>query len=178
LLSTTRISVIKDVLSRVQSGMKPHNKLTESQKRKLAELEPKLKSAARLGQYDKAVLITSEIQAVLRPTGHEMRLQQAKAWLFEAALHAGNLQIAEAGFLGIRQKVSPRTRLYIEATSLLAICYIRQEKLREAEPLMAVVLHAGRNISSPRRPISSWQTHWVSTLLCVGICETNGISGP
>src|ERR1051325_5758591 len=58
--------------------MKPAKKLTEVQRKRLAVLEPKLKAAARLGQYDKAIAITADIQELLRPTGHEMRLQQVK----------------------------------------------------------------------------------------------------
>jgi hypothetical protein len=37
-----------------------------------------------------------QIQRLLRPTGHETRLMKAKAWLFEAAMEAGEPQTAEA----------------------------------------------------------------------------------
>jgi hypothetical protein len=47
---------------------------------------------------------------------------QSKVWLFEAAMEAGNLDIAEAGFVGVRAKCSKGTRLHLEATALLAIC--------------------------------------------------------
>jgi hypothetical protein len=48
-------------------------------------------------------------QTLLRPTGHETRLQQAKAWLFEAAMEAGELDTAELGFIGVRKKTAQGT---------------------------------------------------------------------
>jgi len=72
---------------------------------------------------------------------------QAKVWLFEAAMEAGHLSVAIPGFVGIRGKVSRGTRLYLEATALLAISYLRQKNATEAEPLVAEVLKS-RNIRS------------------------------
>jgi hypothetical protein len=75
---------------------------------------------------------------------------QSKTWVFEAAMDAGHLAIAEAGFIGIRAKTSPRTRVNLEATALLAICYLRQKRLGQAEPLIAEVL-TSHNIKSQAR---------------------------
>ncbi len=75
---------------------------------------------------------------------------QSKAWLFEAAMEAGRLDIAEPGFIGVRRKTSPSSRIYLEATVLLAICYLRQKKLTQAEPLVAEALKS-RNIKSDVR---------------------------
>src|SRR5229473_6082835 len=108
--------------------------LTENQKQRLHALEPELRNASRLGDYSTARRITAEIQALLRPTRHETRLQQAKAWLFEAAMEAGDLNTAELGFIGVRKKTTPGTRIYLEATALLAICYLRKDRLDLAEP--------------------------------------------
>src|SRR6266566_719106 len=127
----------------------PH--LTEPQKRRLRILEPALQNAVRLGNYGLAKRITSDIQDVLRPTGHETRLMQAKAWLFEAAMGAGELDIAESGFVGIRQKTAQGTRIHLEATALLAICYLRKNRLDLAEPFIAEALKRDKNISSPER---------------------------
>jgi hypothetical protein len=63
-----------------------------------------LRAAAAAGDYAKAKIFTGEIQKVLRPTGHETRLMQAKNWYFEAALAAGNIEEAAAGFIGVRGK--------------------------------------------------------------------------
>jgi hypothetical protein len=129
--------------------MKPP-KLTASQRDDLRVLEPALRTAALRGEYEEAKALALKIQERLRPTGHETRLMQAKAWLFEAAMEAGRLDVAEPGFIGIRGKMSPDTRIYLEATVLLAICYLRQKRLAQAEPLVAEALRS-RNIKGEVR---------------------------
>lgn len=129
---------------------KPPN-LTDAQKEKLNRLEPALREAAKLGDYNKAKTITHDIQNVLRPTGHETRLMQAKNWLFESALESGEIQTAITGFIGIRKKTSKYTRVYLEASSLLAICYLRINEIDKAEPLMAEVLRNETYIKSEKR---------------------------
>ena len=126
-------------------------KLTDVQRTRLARLEPALRDAVRRGDYDTAKHLTADIQALLRPTGHETRLMQAKNWAFEAAMEAGQLEVAMAGFRGIRQKMSPNTRVHLEATTLLAICHLRRREVAMAEPLMADVLRNDKVIVSPNR---------------------------
>jgi hypothetical protein len=125
--------------------------LTDSQRRRLGVLEPALRNAVDLGDYDTAARLGSEIQAVLRPTGHETRLMQAKNWVFQAAMEAGKLTIAEKGFVGIRLKSAHATRVYLEATVLLAICYLRQREFAKAEPLIAEALRRTTNVVSERK---------------------------
>lgn len=130
----------------------PHpSKLTDAQRKRLKTLEPALRNSVRLGDYPTAKRITAEIQSVLRPTGHETRLMQAKNWLFEAAMEAGELEIATAGLIGIRQKISRSTRTHLEATALLAICYLRKGDVDEAEPRIADSLRSDVNIGSEKR---------------------------
>ncbi len=129
---------------------KPPN-LTEKQKSRLQILEPALRNAVRLGNYNQAKRITLDIQKLLRPTGHETRLMQNKNWLFEAAMEAGYLETAITGFFGIRNKTSKRTRIHLEATALLAICYLRKTEIELAEPLMAEVLRNDTVIKSDKR---------------------------
>jgi hypothetical protein len=126
--------------------MKPP-KLTADQLRTLHKLEPLLRQAALSGDYEAAQQHALDIQKILRPTGHETRLMQAKLWLFEAAMEAGRLEVAAAGFAGISKKVAKNTRTYIEAITLLAICHLRQKQLEEAAPFIAEVLRR-RNIRS------------------------------
>jgi hypothetical protein len=76
---------------------------------------------------------------------------QDKAWLFEAAMEAGELGDAELGFIGVRKKTVPGTRIYLEATALLAICYLRKNRLDLAEPLIAETLKREKNIGSVAR---------------------------
>lgn len=131
--------------------MKRPPNLTDLQKEKLNRLEPALRNAAKKGDYNSAKRIAQDIQIVLRPTGHETRLMQAKNWLFEAALEAGEITIAKSGFIGTRKRASKYTRVYLEATALLAVCHLRCNEIDEAEPLMAEVLKNETYIKSEKR---------------------------
>lgn len=125
--------------------------LSESQKNKLKILEPALRLAASHRDYEQAKKITQEIQSILRPTGHETRLMQAKNYLFETALETGKIDTAISGFVGVRQKSAKSTRLYLEATTLLAICYLRKKDLKSARPYMIEAFKYEKNIKSPSR---------------------------
>lgn len=147
--------------------------LTDEQRRRLSRLEPVLRDAARRGDYDTARRIAAEVQEVLRPTGHETRLMQAKVWLFEAAMQAGKISsIAIPGFAGIRGKMRRTTRVYLEATALLAICHLRLNDLEKAEPFMADAIRRDVNIQSlrrraafRRRMIDRFEAEWVLATL-------------
>ncbi|TWC43040.1 hypothetical protein FBY03_101233 [Pseudomonas sp. SJZ079] len=125
--------------------------LTEEQKIKLKILEPALRAAADRRDYEDAKKITLAIQNVLRPTGHETRLMHAKNYLFEIALEVGKVDIAITGFIGVRQKSGKNTRLYLEATTLLAICHLRKKDIDSAKPYMAEAFKYEKNITSPSK---------------------------
>lgn len=125
--------------------------LTQVQKSRLADLEPALRNAVYAGDYARAKNIASDIQVLLRATGHETRLMQAKNWLFEAALNAGEYSIAEAGFRGVCKKTAENTRVHLTAKSLLVVCLLRQKKSAEAESVMAKVLEAKAIRSADKR---------------------------
>lgn len=131
--------------------MRARPKLTVNQKTRLKVLEPLLRSAAKSGDYERAKQVTHEIQELLRPTGHETRLMQAKIWFFETAMEAGNMEIAIAGLIGVRKKTSPTTRLYLEATATLAICYLRKGNPIQAAPLVDETMKSIKNVSSDRQ---------------------------
>lgn len=114
--------------------------LTEIQKQQLSSLEPALKTAVYAADYVGAKRLATDIQGILRATGHETRLMQSKNWLFEEALNAGEVLTAEAGFRGIRAKTTKTTRVHLEATALLAVCLLRQKRIVDAEPLIQEVL--------------------------------------
>ncbi len=126
-------------------------KLTKQQKRRLKILEPNLRNAVKNGNYELAKQIVYDIQNLLRQSGHETRLMQAKNWLFEAAMESGNLHIAIPGLIGVQKKSNPQTRVYLEATSLLAICHLRNENIDLAEPLIETVLEKSKYIRSDKR---------------------------
>lgn len=114
--------------------------LTEAQKKRLAVLEPALRAAVYAADYKLAKIHATDIQELLRSTGHETRLMKSKNWYFEAVLNAGDTYTAATGFSGIRAKTSETTRVHLEATALLVVCLLRQKKFSEAEPLIAKVL--------------------------------------
>lgn len=122
--------------------------LSEEQKEKLRKLESALRLASSQHNYKKAREATIEIQKILKPTGHEARLLQAKNYLFETALETGLLDTAIPGFIGVRQKAAQTTRLYLEATTLLAICYLRKKDLKSARPFMVEAFRYEKNIKS------------------------------
>ena len=125
--------------------------LTDDQKSRLSRLEPRLRACVRLADLDEANRIAASIQQLLRPTGHETRLLQAKNWLYETALEANNLTYAKLGFEGTLQKAAPQTRLHLEATALLAICYLREKNLPKARELLQQAVENINNIKSIQR---------------------------
>lgn len=131
--------------------MPPPPPLTQVQKDRLAILEPALRAAVYSADYRRAKGFAADIQALLRATGHETRLMRSKNWLFEAALNAGELNTAELGFRGVRAKTERNTRVHLEATALLVVCLLRQQKLAEAEPLIAKVLEGKAIKDADRR---------------------------
>jgi len=125
--------------------------LTNEQKRQLKLLEPSLKLASAGRDFEECKRLTAIIQNLLRPTGHETRLMQSKNWLYETAMEVGKIEYAIRGFVGVRQKTSKATRLYLEATALLAICYLRKSDLDRARPFMIEALRCEKNIKSAHK---------------------------
>lgn len=123
-------------------------KLTDVQKRRLSVLEPKLRHCARIGDLKLAKNICGDLQGILRPTGHLARLYQNKNYMFEAAMEAGELSFAKAGFSGIRKSANEGTRVYLEASALLAVCYLRESNFESAKPLITEVLSDETSITS------------------------------
>ncbi|WP_177734447.1 tetratricopeptide repeat protein [Flavobacterium inviolabile] len=125
-------------------------KLTDQQKNRLQRLEPQLKRAISEQNLDAAKFIMRDIQDVLEITNNKTRLAQYKNWLYELALETGDYNFAERGFIGNRKIVNKNTRIYLEASALLAICYLRTEKYEEAKPLIQEVLKNDKVIKSDR----------------------------
>ncbi|PIB34490.1 hypothetical protein BFP72_03210 [Reichenbachiella sp. 5M10] len=127
-------------------------KLDKVQKERIKRLEPALKQAAKRGDLQTAKSIIVDLQSIYLPKGHDAKLMMAKNRLFESAMEAGKLDFAERGLIGVRQRVNNRTRVYLEASSLLAICYLRQSDLVKAEPIIQEVLSNDQVIKSqPKR---------------------------
>src|SRR5437879_5752001 len=104
-------------------------RLTQAQKDRLEKLEPRLRKLAQIGHYSDAKEVFLEINKILKPTGHDTRLLKARNYLFESALETGksdDLEMAISGFSGVHQKAGDKTRIWLEATAFLGICYLRK----------------------------------------------------
>lgn len=127
-----------------------NNLLTEKQKERLKILEPKLDLAIRQRDYSTAKSLVSDIQSLLRPTLHYVRLCQSKNRLFELAIELKDYDFAINGLKSNREVLNNNTRIYIESTALLAICYIRQQEIEKAKPYIKEVLINHTVIKSER----------------------------
>ena len=125
-------------------------KLTETQLVTLRPLERELRDAVRNGQPELAVEIAGRIQGIFPNDRRHHRLLRAKLWAFEACLDANRIPYATTGFIGIRKLAGPTTRLYLEASSLLAICYLRSKKISDAKRIIRDVIKNINNIVSDR----------------------------
>src|ERR1700722_1059697 len=125
--------------------------LTKEQTAKLAETEPALRMCVRSADFEKAKALVADIQPMLRSTGHTTRLLQIKNWLYECALEAREVGFATLGFEGTRKLAGYGTRIYLEATAFLAICYLRQGNLEKAKFHVREAIDCVSNIQSGRR---------------------------
>lgn len=115
----------------------------------LRPLEEKLKRAQNTGCVSEAEEAMKAIQRLLNPYGNHHRLLECRLWYFETLLDANQTAFAESGFSGIRQKTNRRTRLYLEATFFLAVCYLRQKKIPLAKTFIREVLAELNKEQSP-----------------------------
>lgn len=125
-------------------------KLTKQQLASLRPLEQQLRVAVRRGSPEVAVEIATKIQALFPHDRRHHRLLRAKLWAFEACMEGNRLNYATSGFIGIRKIAGKSTRLYLEASSLLAVCYLRDKNVSEAKRLICEVVGKINNISSER----------------------------
>ena len=117
----------------------------------IVRMEEQLRRASEAADLATAKVVAAELQKVLRGHGQVTRLMRAKNWLFEAAMGAGELSWAMQGLMGVRAKVERTTRVYVEATSLLAVCHLRRKEIALAEPLIVESLQRLGNIKSGSR---------------------------
>ena len=127
-----------------------NTKLTEWQLTEIKPLEHELRKAVQQAEPEVAIELAEKIQNLFPFDRKHHRLLRAKLWAFEACLDANRLTYAEAGFIGIRKFSEPNTRLYLEASSLLAVCYLRQKKITESKKLIHEAISKINNIASDR----------------------------
>lgn len=114
--------------------------LSDEQKRKLKILEPRLDRAISEQNLKFAKEIVAELQSILRPTQHFVRLVQSKNKLCELAIELGQLdsilKILESNI----QVLQTKTRIYIETISLIAIYHLRLKDVEKAKKYIKEVL--------------------------------------
>lgn len=125
-------------------------KLTEKQKERLRILEPKLDQAVSTRDYATAKVLVKDIQDLLRPTGHFVRLAQSKNKLYELAIDLGEFGFAIMGLNSNLSVLNSNTRIHLETTALLAICYLRMQEVEKAKPYIKEVLVNQEVIKSER----------------------------
>lgn len=124
--------------------------LTEKQKERLHILESKLDKAVSARDFALAGNLVKDIQDLIRPTGHYTRLVQSKNKLYELAIELGKFSTAERGLDSNRMVLNKNTRIYLETTALLAICYLRMREVEKAKPFISEVLRNKEVIKSDR----------------------------
>jgi hypothetical protein len=127
-----------------------NTKLSDEQLATLRPLEKRLQQAVQEAESELAVEIATEIQALFPNDRGHHRLLQAKLWAFEACIDANRLTYAETGLTGVRKLSNPDTRLYLEASALLAVCQLRLKKLDDSKKLIREVISKVNNIQSDR----------------------------
>jgi hypothetical protein len=124
--------------------------LSTKQKERLKILEPKLDLAIYHRDYIVAKSLVFDIQNILRSIQHYVRLCISKNKLYELSIEFDDFYFAISGLLSNRQVLSERTRIYLETTALLAICYVRMQEIESAKPFIKEVLTNHTVIKSER----------------------------
>lgn len=125
-------------------------KLNNIQKTRLSILKPQFEKSIRDKDFNNAKLVFKDINDLLLQNNNKTLLAKYKNWLYELALDVGEYSFAERGLIGLRRDVNVNTRLYLEATALLAICYLRLLKVENAKPLIKEVLNNSAVIKTER----------------------------
>lgn len=125
--------------------------LTDKQKARLRVLEPKLDTTIKNRNYATAKDLVLDIQNILRPTGHFVRLCQSKNKLFELAIELNDFESATSGLLSNKKVLKEGTRIYLETISLLAICYVRMQEIEKAKPHIKEVLTNSNSVIKSER---------------------------
>jgi hypothetical protein len=124
--------------------------LHEYQLNALRPLEADLRKAVAQAEPEAAIEIAGKIQALFPDDRSHHRLLRAKLWAFEACVDANRLSYAETGLIGVRKLASPSTRLYLEASALLAVSLLRQKKITDSKKIIREVITNINNIVSDR----------------------------
>jgi hypothetical protein len=117
-----------------------NTKLSPHQKSILPILEAALRSAVDDSDHERAIIEANKIQSLFKDDRSHYRLLRAKLLCFEASLDANSLSYAEAGLLGVKRLSTCPSKIYVEASALLTVCFLRKKKNDEAKKTISEVL--------------------------------------
>ncbi len=123
-------------------------KIPQALLQKIKPLEKELLQCVKTLDFNNAKKIVFKLQNLLKPKGITSRLAKDKNILYEVALEVGKYEFAISGCKGNRQIVSSSSRMYLEATAILAICYIRKGNLDIANKFYFELINKINNIKS------------------------------
>lgn len=128
-----------------------NQKLPENVLVRLRELEPKLRLAAKYGNFPEAEMVIKDIQRLFSNNRDHHRVLQAKNWYFQAALEDNSIDYAIRGFESVRIRANANTRTHLEATVLLGICYLRKKDIDLAKKYIRESILCINNVVSDDR---------------------------
>jgi len=126
-------------------------KIPDNLTSRVTRLEQAVVKMSQEGNLVSAKESLNDLRPILEKYGQNSRLLQSYLRLYEGALESHQLETARDGFADVRRRSNRKTRLYLEATSLLAITFIRLHDLNSAEPLMHEVFNNDIFIRSERQ---------------------------
>lgn len=124
--------------------------LSDKQKERLRVLEPKLNKAIQEQNFEIAKDLVLDLQTLLRPTNHLVRLIQSKNKLYELAIELNKADFAVSGLLSNEKVLNENTRIYLETISLIAISYLRKKNIPLAKEYIQKVLQNHSVIKTER----------------------------
>lgn len=108
--------------------------------KQLRPLEAQLTQAVKLQEPQAAEAAMKAIQKLLSVYGsNHHRLLECRLWYFESQFDANHISVAESGFQGIATRARDGTRLSLEATFFLGLCYLRQKRIPDAKAKFRIV---------------------------------------
>lgn len=131
--------------------MPRQEKIPAQELEKVQQFEKVILQEANLGNLEKAKIALNKIKPILNRYHHKARLLQSYLVLYEGALENWNLDLAKRGFEFVRREASKETRLYLEATFLLAVSHLREQDLFSAEPYIFEVVNNEHFIPSKKQ---------------------------
>lgn len=114
----------------------------------LRKLEPQLRAHVKAADLTAVEATIRRIQGLFINDRDHHRVLRAKNWYYQCLLEHGKTEDAKAGLEAVQQRSKEGTRLYLEATALLAVCYLRLQMIDKAKDALRVVVTRINTIGS------------------------------